>query len=233
MTEATRSRKATIAAVPARKAVRRPVAGGTDKEGGPLAASGAYAIEFPSWWHHEESPEYSNAYGAVRKAIQSGSFFTQPVDVPSVEPLALHLFAHLLWKAPPVERMESERAGMQAAFLKRLAQRLKIDYVRMFDIVGVPKATAEKKAAANEAIVGAPGQAALGMVRLLAMADEMLLHSTAPEAEKFDTVAWLGRWIEIPQPALGGRKPADMLDTPTGLETVAKLMGALESGAYL
>ena len=31
----------------------------------------------------------------------------------------------------------------------------------------------------------------------------------------------------------GEMKPADMLDTPTGVETVAKLLGAIESGVSL
>ena len=57
--------------------------------------------------------------------------------------------------------------------------------------------------------------------------------STAAEAKNFDTVKWLGQWIERPQPALGGSKPADYLDTPTGVEIVSKLLGAMRSGAYL
>lgn len=31
---------------------------------------------------------------------------------------------------------------------------------------------------------------------------------------------------------LGGRKPADLIDTPTGVEVVARLLGSIESGAY-
>ncbi|MGO4777134.1 antitoxin Xre/MbcA/ParS toxin-binding domain-containing protein, partial [Lysobacter sp. 2RAB21] len=56
--------------------------------------------------------------------------------------------------------------------------------------------------------------------------------STAPDARDFDWATWLGSWIEQPQAALGGQKPADLLDTPTGLSVVARLLGSLESGAY-
>jgi len=56
--------------------------------------------------------------------------------------------------------------------------------------------------------------------------------TTASEAKMFDATKWLGQWIERPQPALGGRKPADLLDTPTGVELVARLLGSIESGAY-
>jgi uncharacterized protein (DUF2384 family) len=135
--------------------------------------------------------------------------------------------------ASPLERIEAERAGIGGHFVKGLASRLGIANKRMFEVIGVPKATAEKMTASNEVIAGAPGQAALGMVRLLGVASAIVAHSTAEEAKGFDTDKWLGRWIEVPQPALGGRKPADVLDTPTGIETIAKLLGALESGAYL
>jgi uncharacterized protein (DUF2384 family) len=36
----------------------------------------------------------------------------------------------------------------------------------------------------------------------------------------------------LQQAGLGGRKPADLVDTPTGLAVVARLLGAVASGAY-
>jgi len=72
----------------------------------------------------------------------------------------------------------------------------------------------------------------IAMAKLLGLAREIVANSTAAEAKDFDSVAWLGRWIETAQPALGGRKPADLIDTPTGVEMVAKLLGSIESGAY-
>jgi putative toxin-antitoxin system antitoxin component (TIGR02293 family) len=104
--------------------------------------------------------------------------------------------------------------------------------VRIFDIVGIPKATAEKKVAAQELIAGAGGQAALGLARLLAIAKGIVENSKAAQAKNFDAAKWLGRWIERPQPALGGRKPADLIGTPTGLDMVTRVLGAIESGAY-
>ena len=84
----------------------------------------------------------------------------------------------------------------------------------------------------SEPITGAAGQAALGLTRLLGLARGIVADSTAEAAKDFDAARWLGRWIERPQPALGGRKPADLIATPTGLEMVARLLGAIESGAY-
>ena len=80
---------------------------------------------------------------------------------------------------------------------------------------------------------GRAGLAAMGMAKLLGIAQDIVQDSTSPEAEGFDTAKWLGQWIERPQPALGGRKPVDFLDTPTGVEMVAQVLGAVRSGAYL
>ncbi len=135
-------------------------------------------------------------------------------------------------RATPLELVEIERQGVLGSFIKDLSRRMEIPSSRIFAILGVPKATAEKKAAAGERVEGRGGQAAVAMIRLLGIAQGIVANSTAAEAKTFDATKWLGQWIERPQPALGGRKPADLMDTPTGVELVARLLGSLESGAY-
>jgi len=134
--------------------------------------------------------------------------------------------------ATPMQIVEIERKGVPGFFVKDLSKRMEIPASRIFRILGLAKATAEKKAAAGEMIAGRGGQSAIGMVKLLGIAQRIVADSTADAAQDFDAARWLGRWIERPQPALGGRKPADLLDTPTGIQVVARLLGSLESGAY-
>ncbi len=134
--------------------------------------------------------------------------------------------------ATPLQLVETERNGVAGGFLKALSRRMEIPAARVFSMLGVPKATAEKKAAANEVVSGSGGQAAIGMAKLLGIAQAIVANSTAVEAKGFDSAKWLGRWLERAQPSLGGRKPADLIDTPTGIEVVARLLGAVESGAY-
>ncbi|HEY2817512.1 MAG TPA: antitoxin Xre/MbcA/ParS toxin-binding domain-containing protein [Casimicrobiaceae bacterium] len=135
-------------------------------------------------------------------------------------------------RATPLQLVEIERQGVLGSFIKDLSKRMEIPSSRIFTILGVPKATAEKKAAAGERVEGSGGQAAIGMVRLLGIAQEIVANSTAREAKTFDATKWLGQWIERPQRALGGRKPAELMDTPTGTELVSRLLGSIESGAY-
>ena len=134
--------------------------------------------------------------------------------------------------ATPLQLIEIERHGVAGRFLKDVSRRLEISAVSVFDMLGVPKATAEKKSSAGEVIAGSGGQAAIGMAKLIAIAQGIVANSTATEAEGFDAAKWLGKWLGRSQPSLGGRKPAELIDTPTGVEIVGRLLGAIESGAY-
>lgn len=141
-------------------------------------------------------------------------------------------FAKRVARATPMEAVEIERKGVSGRYLKDLAKQLGLATTRVFGIIDVPRATAEKKAAKDELVTGHSGRAALALTKLVALANEIVAESTDPEAKDFDAAKWLGAWIERPQPALGGRKPADLLDTPTGADVVTRLLGSIASGAY-
>jgi putative toxin-antitoxin system antitoxin component (TIGR02293 family) len=141
-------------------------------------------------------------------------------------------FVRQVATAEPMVLVETERRGVAGRFLKDLSKRMEIPATRMFDMLGVPKATAEKKSAEGQVLAGSGGQAAIGVAKLIALAQEIAADSTAAEASQFDAAKWLGRWLERPQPSLGGRKPSELIDTPTGVEVVSRLLGAIESGAY-
>lgn len=138
-------------------------------------------------------------------------------------------FVRVVNIASPMQLLETERAGVAAAFLGEMAERMDVSYSHLAETVGIPKATAARKLANHGMIDGA---AAIALARLLAIAEEIVEDSTSPDATTFDTARWLGQWIERPQPALGGRRPSQLLDTPTGVAMVTKLLGAIRSGAY-
>ncbi len=141
-------------------------------------------------------------------------------------------FVRRVARATPLQMVEIERRGVAGRFLKDLAKRMDIPAVRVFDMLGVPKATAEKKSSTGDVVSGSAGQAAIGMAKLIGIVQDIVAHSTAQQAKGFDAAKWLGQWLDRPQPSLGGRKPAELIDTPTGVEVVARLLGAIESGAY-
>ena len=134
--------------------------------------------------------------------------------------------------ASPMETIAIERQGVLCAFIDDLSKQMGLPSLRMFDILGVPKAKVRKKGATEMYIDGCAGQSAVGIIKLLGIVRAIVNNSTAEEAKNFDSTQWFGQWIERPQPALGGRKPAELMDTPTGVKIVAKLLRSIESGAY-
>ena len=68
--------------------------------------------------------------------------------------------------------------------------------------------------------------------RLLDQARAMAAASTHPGVATLDVERWLARWLTKPQPALGGRRPDELLDTPGGVDAVARVLGAIQSGAF-
>jgi putative toxin-antitoxin system antitoxin component (TIGR02293 family) len=126
-----------------------------------------------------------------------------------------------------------EREGLPAVVVAGLAEAMAVPRVRMFKMMGLPRATMEKKISDNELLTGVANRRALNLLRLLAHARDIASDSTAVPAAPFDVPRWLGRWIETPQPALGGQKPADLLDTEVGASMVDRALGAIRSGAYL
>lgn len=147
--------------------------------------------------------------------------------------LGVDAYLKQVHEATPVQMVEIERHGVAGTFITDLSKRMELPSSRVFAMLRIAPATAARKSAAGAVVDGRAGLAAIGMIKLLGIAQEIIEDSTAADAEGFDTVKWLGQWIERPQPALGGRKPADYLDTPTGVEIVAQLLGAMRSGAYL
>lgn len=69
--------------------------------------------------------------------------------------------------------------------------------------------------------------------RLLAQARAMAAESTHPAAATLDVEQWLLAWLRVAQPALGGRRPEEMLDTPAGVDAVSRVMGAIMSGVVV
>ena len=162
-------------------------------------------------------------------------------DVTTVARIALayhdgegvHAYIKRLREADPMELVEIERKGIDSTFLVDLAAGLGLPRSRVFQILGAPKSTAARKTATGSRIDGLAGWAAIGMIKLIGEAQDLVDRSTSTGADTFDTLKWMGQWLERPQPALGGRLPADFLATPTGAQVVSKVLGAIGSDTYL
>ena len=128
-------------------------------------------------------------------------------------------------------RAEIERAGIPYEVVEDLGERLGVSAGDFQSYLGVPKATYSKKKRNNEPFTGAVGHAALGLLELAAMVRGVLAVAGTGDAKEFDVEAWLGEWLQKPQPALDGSTPGELIDTPSGRAEVKRLLGAAFSGA--
>ena len=66
--------------------------------------------------------------------------------------------------------------------------------------------------------------------RLVGQVQQIVEESGNPEG--FDASLWVAQFIDAPHPALGGRRPADLMRTDEGFRMVSTLIAQMQSGAY-
>ncbi|MDO8456822.1 MAG: DUF2384 domain-containing protein [Burkholderiaceae bacterium] len=130
------------------------------------------------------------------------------------------------------EQVETERRGVPAQAFAGNIEKLKIPSSRAFQIFNIPKSTAAHKLKIGARFEGTDALASIRLEKLLSIAESIVANSLHPDAKNFDSGKWLGEWIERPQPALGGLKPADLLDTEAGGMRVQQVLASIESGTY-
>ncbi len=135
-----------------------------------------------------------------------------------------------LHRADPMERVELARAGVPAAALGVIARDMGIARDKLYATIGVPRATMERKVREQRRLSPDESERVLGVARLVALVEQMV--GAAGAAPAFDAARWVAAWLDTPLPALGGGRPASLMDTAAGREIVAGLVGQLQSGAY-
>jgi len=131
-----------------------------------------------------------------------------------------------------MELIALERCGVGALFLAELGSQMRLPKYKIFELIGLNKALARTYMRANRPVRGVPGMATVAIIQLACDAQRMIDDSTAPAARGFDALEWLGQWLILPQPALAGAMPFELLDTSTGIRCVSSVFGAISSGAY-
>ncbi|MCC6507420.1 MAG: DUF2384 domain-containing protein [Aquimonas sp.] len=161
---------------------------------------------------------------ADRGAVGTASKIRTPVKVQA--------FRALLRNAPLAERVAIERDGVPFQVVQGLIAGIGVSSVDFQRYVRMPKATFTKKMKEKALFSGTSGQSVVGLLELINKVEDMLLAEPGDALAGFDVEKWVGQWIQRPQPALGGMAPADLMDTPSGRESVMRVLGAIQSGAY-
>ncbi|UJJ60604.1 antitoxin Xre-like helix-turn-helix domain-containing protein [Rhodanobacter denitrificans] len=128
------------------------------------------------------------------------------------------------------ERVCIAKAGLMPLTVKTLSSDMKMDQNKVALILGVPRATLNRKLKARQRLDVPVSERVLGLVRLVGQVKKMVEESGNPEG--FDAPTWVGEWLERPLPALGGRKPGEFMDTASGQELVSNLLAQTQAGVY-
>jgi len=134
------------------------------------------------------------------------------------------------FKADPIDRIRLIKRGISADVLEQMAKDMSIPNARLAETLGVARATIDRKALKRKVLSPDEGSRVLGMASLIGQVHTMICESGDPAG--FSAAEWVARWIDRPLPALGGLRPAELMDTFDGQALVSSTVARMQSGAY-
>ena len=143
--------------------------------------------------------------------------------------LTSHDFAGL-YAASAMDQVAVVKGGIAATEVARLADALKTPRESLYRWLGLPRQTVARKAKEAKDLSPQEGERLLGVAKLVGQVETMVRESGDPT--DFDAAAWMAQWMEQPLSALGGRAPAELMDTSAGQGIVSQLLARSQSGAY-
>jgi len=135
-----------------------------------------------------------------------------------------------LYPFDAIERVELVKEGVPAGLLVLISEDMAIPKDKLYATIGLARATVNRKLREQRALSQDESERVLGIARLVGQVSTMVKESGNPEG--FDAAKWVAAWLERPQPALGGKRPAELMDTADGRSIVSDLIARMQSGAY-
>ena len=145
---------------------------------------------------------------APSRALPAATVAEKPLEIAYGPKTEFNLFIRRVSDATPMEIVLTERAGVHAKLIKDLSKHMAIPASRLFAILGVPKATAEKKVAAGEMVAGQAGRRRLGTIEI---AGYRRGYGRQQYVRRCRSSRPGRSWWSMDRgtrPSLGGRKPA-------------------------
>lgn len=133
-------------------------------------------------------------------------------------------------RVPSLDRIEMVRAGVPATVLAFLAKRLDVSLEWIYETTGVARSTGDRKRRRGERLNQDQSERVMGLIRLIGQVRRIVEESGDPEG--FDAAHWVADWLDAPLGALGGRRPADLMDTADGRALVTNLVRQMQAGTY-
>jgi uncharacterized protein (DUF2384 family) len=138
-----------------------------------------------------------------------------------------------LERCTPLERVALLRAGVPTAVIPLLVEAMGISREQLYETVGLARSTGDRKLKKGQWLEIGQAEALLEMARLIGQVERMLEESGDPDLPRdFSAARWFADWLYDPLPALGGRPPAELMDTAEGRSVISRLLLQMQTGAY-
>jgi putative toxin-antitoxin system antitoxin component (TIGR02293 family) len=129
-----------------------------------------------------------------------------------------------------MQRVKIVKKGVPARYTGVLAAGMRISKDKFYSTVGLSRATVDRKVRVNKRLNLDESERVMGIARLVGQAQTLVQESGGPP--DFDPARWLADWLDRPLPALGGQRPAELMDTAEGRALVSDLLAQQQSAAY-
>lgn len=150
--------------------------------------------------------------------------------VNSVESSIVSGELRMLSQLGPMQQVSVAQAGVSSGIPQLVAQEMGIPKTRLYRTIGLAPATVSRNKRQEKALNQDDSERVLGILSLIGQVERIVKESGEPEG--FDAGKWVAAWLERPQPALDGRRPAELMDSATGRQIVTDLVARIQSGAY-
>jgi putative toxin-antitoxin system antitoxin component (TIGR02293 family) len=136
-----------------------------------------------------------------------------------------------IYRAAPLERLKLIKDGVAPGTVGDIAQAMGAPQDTVIRNLGIPRSTWARKRAQHAPLEQNASEKVIGLATLIGQVEALVAEQGTPEG--FDAAKWFREWMKQPVPALGGRKPVELLDTREGQQIVSGLLDAIGAGAYL
>jgi putative toxin-antitoxin system antitoxin component (TIGR02293 family) len=139
-------------------------------------------------------------------------------------------FVHV-YMAKPMDRVSTVKAGIVFRVLDAVAVAMGTRPNILVEALGIGRSTIARKKKTGSRLGKDQSERLMGVASLIGR-----IQATVNEQgnqQDFDAARWFKNWSEQSIPALGGRRPSELLDTMEGQQIVANLLDAIRGGTYL
>jgi putative toxin-antitoxin system antitoxin component (TIGR02293 family) len=138
--------------------------------------------------------------------------------------------ARKYYRASPLERIQIIKQRVPAVYIRTITFSMNMSKETLYGTLNLARATIDRKVQKKELLNQDESERVLAITRLVGQAESIVRDSGVMEG--FSAAEWVSTWLQRPHPALGGKRPGELMDTADGRDLVTDLLARQQSGAY-